>query len=322
MLGNKSGFAALVKNEAPNVTVTHCMLHRHALPEKTLPLTLKEVLSDCVKVVNFIRSRAINHRIFKALCRELGSDYEVLLYHSEVRWLSRSEVLKRLQKLKQEVSLFLKNKKCPLSEKFESKSFLYGLSYLVYIFGHINNVHRAIQGPGVTIMNAAEKLNAFLLKLSLWKCRLEVDNYANFPMLEDFILKDETQKESDIFISMRKEFCSHLDTLQTSFEGYFNLDSFEGEAWIRNPFLIDLNSIDDKDPDKDDLIDLRASVLLHFEFNATFLEKFWCSQQHSYQSLAKQTISTLIPFATTYLFEAAFLALFTIKTKHRNRLDV
>ena len=128
MLGNKSGFGALVKNKAPNVTVTHCMLHRHALAAKALPLTLKEVLSDCVKVVNFIRSRPINHRIFKALFRELGSDHEELLYHSEVRWLSRGEVLKRLQEIKQEVSLFLKDKKCLLSEKFESKSFLYGLS--------------------------------------------------------------------------------------------------------------------------------------------------------------------------------------------------
>ena len=35
MLGNKFGFAALVKKEAPNVlTVTHCMLHRHALAAK------------------------------------------------------------------------------------------------------------------------------------------------------------------------------------------------------------------------------------------------------------------------------------------------
>ena len=85
MLGNKSGFATLVKNEAPNVNVTLCMLHRHDLAAKSLPLTLKQVLSVCVKMVNFIRSRAINHRIFKALCRELGSDHEVLLYHSEVR---------------------------------------------------------------------------------------------------------------------------------------------------------------------------------------------------------------------------------------------
>ena len=96
-----------------------------------------------------------------------------------------------------------------------------------------------MQGSGVTILDAAEKLKAFLFKLSLWKCRLEVGNYANFPLLEDLILKDETRKENDIFISMRKEFCSHLDTLQTSLEGYFNLGSLKDEARIRNPFLMD-----------------------------------------------------------------------------------
>ena len=76
-------------------------------------------------------------------------------------------------------------------------------------------------------MDAAEKLNAFLLKLSLWKCRFEVGNYTNFPLLEDLILRDETWKECDIFISMKKEFCSHLDTLQKSFEDYFNLGSLK-----------------------------------------------------------------------------------------------
>ena len=130
---------------------------------------------------------------------------------------------------------------------------------LVDIFGHINNVNCAIQRPSVTIIGAAEKLNAFLLKLCLWKCRLEVGNNANFPMLEDLILKNETQKESDIFISMRKEFCSRFYTLQASFKGYFNLDGFGGEAWIRNPFLIDLNSIDEEDPNKDDLIDWKQA---------------------------------------------------------------
>ena len=206
MLGNKSGFAALVKNEVPNVNVTHCMLHRYALAAKALPPSLKEVLSVCVKVVNFVRSRAINHRIFKVLCQDLGSDHVVLLDHSEVRWLSRGEVLKRLQELKRDVSIFLKDKRSDLYENFESKSFLYGLSYLADIFGHINNVNRALQGPVVTIMDSAEKLKTFLLKLSLWKCRLQAGNYANFPMLEDLILKDETKKECEIFISMKRNF--------------------------------------------------------------------------------------------------------------------
>ncbi|XP_071041837.1 protein FAM200C-like [Parasteatoda tepidariorum] len=34
MLGNKSGFAQLVKKKSPNVLVTHCFLHKHALATK------------------------------------------------------------------------------------------------------------------------------------------------------------------------------------------------------------------------------------------------------------------------------------------------
>ena len=49
-------------------------------------------------------------------------------------------------------------------------------------------------------MDAAEKVNALLLKLSLWKCRLEVGNHANFPLLEDLILKDETRKVTFLFL--------------------------------------------------------------------------------------------------------------------------
>ena len=220
------------------------------------------------------------------------------------------------------MSIFLKDKRSDLYENFESKSFLYGLSYLADIFGHINNVNRALQGPGVTIMDSAEKLKAFLLKLSLWKHRLQAGNYANFPMLEDLILKNETKKVCEIFISMKKEFCSHLDTLQTSFQGYFNLDSLKSEAWIRNPFLIDLNDINDKDLNKEEHIDVRASKLLKIEFNAKTLEEFWCFQQQFCQSLAKQAIRSMISFATTYLCKAGFLALVTMKTKHRNRMDV
>ena len=96
----------------------------------------------------------------------------------------------------------------------------------------------------------------------------------------------------------------------------------KSEAWIRNPFLIDLNCINDEDPNKEELIDLRASELLKIEFNAKTLEEFWCSQQQTYQSLAKQAIRSMIPFATTYLCEAGFSALMTMKTKHRNRMDV
>ena len=106
MLSKTSGFAVLVKKEAPQVNVTHCFLHRYTLASKTLSENLRQVLSDSVKIVNLIRVRALNDRIFKKLCQEMGAEHEVLLYHTEVCWLSRGQVLKRLFELRKKFLLF------------------------------------------------------------------------------------------------------------------------------------------------------------------------------------------------------------------------
>jgi hypothetical protein len=64
MLGSKSGFAALLKKEIPQVLVTHCFLHRHALAAKTLPLKLKQVMDTSVAIVKEIKNSSKNTRIF------------------------------------------------------------------------------------------------------------------------------------------------------------------------------------------------------------------------------------------------------------------
>ena len=64
MLGRKSGFGALVKADAPHITVTHYLLHKHALATKTFPPKLAEVLTIAVECVNYVRNSALKHRIF------------------------------------------------------------------------------------------------------------------------------------------------------------------------------------------------------------------------------------------------------------------
>lgn len=129
MMGKNSGFGALIKKDVPNLVVNHCYLHRHALACKTLPTQLKEVMDTAVQAVNFIRARALNHRLFKILCQEMGSDHEVLLFHTEVRWLSRGQVLTRVVELRNEVAIFLRERKNNLCEQFEDPSFILSLAY-------------------------------------------------------------------------------------------------------------------------------------------------------------------------------------------------
>jgi hypothetical protein len=66
---------------------------------------MREALQTAIKFINFIRSRALSQRILKAFCQELEAEYEVLLYCTEVRWLSGGQVLKLLFELRAEASL-------------------------------------------------------------------------------------------------------------------------------------------------------------------------------------------------------------------------
>ena len=107
MLGSKSGFQTRVKEKAPNAKGTHCMIHRYALASKTLPVPLQDVLSSVIKIVNFVKGSALQTRLFKQLCKEMGSEHESLLFYTQVRWLSNGNVLRRVFEMREEIQLFL-----------------------------------------------------------------------------------------------------------------------------------------------------------------------------------------------------------------------
>ena len=97
----------------------------------------------------------------------MGSDNQNLLFHSEVRWLFRGDVLKRLYELRKEVELFLIDKKSGLSHYFQDKKWVARLEYLRDIFSYINELNLKLQGPD-TMFNAWNKIESFEKKLKLW----------------------------------------------------------------------------------------------------------------------------------------------------------
>ena len=64
VLGHSSGFYAHVKKVSPVCTFMHCMIHREALASKTLGPDLTEVLRQVIKLVNPVKSSALNTRLF------------------------------------------------------------------------------------------------------------------------------------------------------------------------------------------------------------------------------------------------------------------
>ena len=80
MLGHKSKFKDHVIAVAPNVTFVHCFIHRFALCAKVLPQNMLSCLNQVIKLINFVKTSALNTRLFKQLCEDLNSNYTCLLY--------------------------------------------------------------------------------------------------------------------------------------------------------------------------------------------------------------------------------------------------
>ncbi|XP_068235570.1 zinc finger BED domain-containing protein 5-like [Palaemon carinicauda] len=110
MLGRKSGFQAHVKAVAPYATAVHCFIQRFTLCAKVLPPKLLSCLNRDIRIVYFVKTSAMNTRLFKLLCENFISDHICLLYHTEVRWLSRGNTTRHLFELRDVLLVFFKEK--------------------------------------------------------------------------------------------------------------------------------------------------------------------------------------------------------------------
>ena len=69
MLGCHSGFQARVKVQVGNIMSLHWMIYRHFLALKTLPPLFSDVMSEVMKLVNYINQSALNTLLFQELCK-------------------------------------------------------------------------------------------------------------------------------------------------------------------------------------------------------------------------------------------------------------
>ena len=88
-----SGLISRIKEVAPESEFTHCIIHREILASRKMCPELNSVLTDVVKVINYIKAHPLNSRLFEQLCEEMDTEHKRLLLHTEIRWLSREKSL-------------------------------------------------------------------------------------------------------------------------------------------------------------------------------------------------------------------------------------
>lgn len=320
MTGKYSGLVARVKKINEKIEWTHCCIHRQALACKRIPAELSTTLSDAVKIVNFIKSRATNYRLFHALCEDFGSIHLSLLLHTEVRWLSRGKVLTRLFELKSEVQAFFNDHPFQLSSCLFDILWLQKLAYLADIFCKLNELNLSLQGADVTIFIVHDKIEAMLKKFNFWIQCLEMNEYQCFSSLSSFLSENSIELDENI----KRNIYDHLKHLQLTFEEYFpNRHNISlSNSWICSPFEGDVSLNTSLTlPEKEKLIELSCDSSLKVIFKDRSLFDFWLSVINEYPVLSKKAIKILLPFCTTYLCEKGFSTYTYLKNKYRNRLN-
>ena len=198
--------------------------------------------------MNFIRAHAVNHRLFKVVCDQMGSKHTVLLYHAEVRWFSRSLVLSWVFEQCGKIETFLRERKFLLSKHFDDNKFIGALAYLTDIFSSSNQLNVQMQGKSVAIIDVRDKIQSFQTKLDLWSRRVQKEINANFPTFDNWKVNRNRNEISDLKV----EICQHLAALKNNFDGYFEGAVSNSTApYITHPFEAKLESIANDDLCKD-----------------------------------------------------------------------
>ena len=93
MTGKHRGFVASVKSIVPEIGSRHCNIYRHeGLVKKKMRLNFQNIFTEAVKIVNFIKSKPMNARLFTALCEEMGSEFQPQLLHTVVTWFFSGQI--------------------------------------------------------------------------------------------------------------------------------------------------------------------------------------------------------------------------------------
>ncbi|KAL4148669.1 hypothetical protein QTP88_002841 [Uroleucon formosanum] len=266
MSGQYGGLQALIRQKAPEMIWTHCLIHREALASQNISCSLNCVLEIVIKVVNYVKTRPVKARFFQKLCEEMGAEHTTLLFYCNSRWLSKGNVLSRVFELRQELYSYLNEESYNNSKMFVDSDFVIKLVYLCDIFEKLNSLNTSLQGKETHILQLYDKIVAFIKKINLWKRKLTEENGKTtcFPLLKYFL----GENDLELPLSLKTIFLEHLTNLETHFMKYF-LEEMKQYYWIKDPFT-------EKPPsnftitEEEQLIDISSDSSLPVAWRTTF----------------------------------------------------
>jgi len=170
-------------------------------------------------------------RIFETICEEIGSDHiHLLLLHTEVRWLSRGQVLNRGIELKEELELLFEQENLLIfKDFFQDENWCDTLAYLANIFKKLNYLNSSMQGRQETIISSTNKIRGFKNKILFRKSSTIKGDFLNFPTFSKLTMEKSNIKE------IQKRIIEHLILLEEKINHYFP-SLTKSADWVVLPF--------------------------------------------------------------------------------------
>lgn len=236
-------------------------------------------------------------------------DFNRLIFHTEVRWLSKGNCLTRFYNLFDSVIEFLENKDTALRENLiTSKN---DIAYLTDLYTLFNDMNLQLQGDDLNLIKTKNIVAAFVAKLLLHKKNIGRREFHNFPNLSVSCNND------DLLV-----YCQHLENLHSDFiERFQDILKLEIPDWVLDPFSNVNIAISPQL--EEELIELTTNEEIKIKFKNGY-QQFWLQKSipQLYPGLWSIVQQFLISFPSSYLCERGFSAVTTLLTKKRNHLQV
>ncbi|XP_077340548.1 general transcription factor II-I repeat domain-containing protein 2-like [Lithobates pipiens] len=237
---------------------------------------------------------------FKQFLLDIQAKYEDVLYHNDVRWLSRGSALQRFYSLKKEIGEFLETKGQPMRELFDPM-WLADLGFLVDITKHLNVLNTSFQGKDAAVNQLYSHLKAFATKLQLFTRQLSQaqPNLINFSALQEIM----TSFPQDNISAQMSRYAADITSLAGEFKRRFqDFATIEKEISLFS-FQFSVDPDDAPDQLQLELIELHCDSELCSRDQQLSLVNFYRqldkSRFQEIRTLAKKMLSL---FGSTYIY--------------------
>ena len=220
-----------------NVLSYHCIIHQENLASLHTEM-FEEVMKDIVDIINFIRSHALNHRQFRELLNDYDAHYNELVYHSQVRWLSKGAVIDHFFHLIEPIKIYLcernalPNKISNILQKFDNLEWIENVAFLADITGHLNDLNLKLQGKNKIISDTFTNVISSQNKLLLFLIQLKSGEFTHFQRLQYLKEKKLILKQQELHTKCIEDLLNEFENRFSDFRAQKRTFSLVSDPWI------------------------------------------------------------------------------------------